>query len=338
MSPSLQRVSRFTFAALVLSVVAVIVTAWVTWHIFEAMPHLEDEVAYAWQAAVIAKGQLTLPSPEYRQSFLVPFVVDYQGRRFGKYPLGWPVLLAVGVRLGIRWLINPLLAGFGTWLTFLLGKRLFNERVGLLAAVLTLTSPFFLMNSGSLLSHPFGLVLSAAFVLAWLEAFAPAEGPLTELDNKPSFKQPWVKRPWVPTFVAALTLGGLILTRPFTAVAVCLPFALHGLYLLIRGDWPTRRRLLVMGTIVLILASLLFLWQFAVTGDPMLNPYTLWWSYDTVGFGPSDGLHGNTLARAWVNTADSLRVGWSDLFGWGEYSWIFFRLGCGPPAAMDAPY
>ena len=166
------------FAALALSVVAVIVTAWVTWHIFEAMPHLEDEVAYAWQAAVIAKGQLTFPSPEHRQSFLVPFVVDYQGRRFGKYPLGWPVLMAVGVRLGIRWLLNPLLAGFGTWLTFLLGKRLFNERVGLLAAVLTLTSPFFLMNSGSLLSHPFGLVLSAAFVLAWLEAFASCGGPV----------------------------------------------------------------------------------------------------------------------------------------------------------------
>ena len=46
-----------------------------------------------------------------------------------------------------------------------------------------------------------------------------------------------------------------------------------------------------------------------------------------MGFGPSVGLHGNTLERAWVNTADSLRVGWSDLFGWGEYSWIFLPFG-----------
>ena len=78
-----------------------------------------------------------------------------------------------------------------------------------------------------------------------------------------------MKRPWVPTFVAALTLGVLILTRPFTAVGVCLPFALHGLYLLIRGDWPTRRRLLVMGMIVLILASLLF--ALAICGNRRSN-------------------------------------------------------------------
>jgi len=57
------------------------------------------------------------------------------------------------------------------WLTYQIGKRLFGESVGLLGALLILTSPFFLMNTGSLLSHPLGLVLSATFVMGWLDAF-----------------------------------------------------------------------------------------------------------------------------------------------------------------------
>ncbi len=91
--------------------------------VFEGMAHLEDEMAYLWQAQVIAQGQLTVPSPPNPKSFLFPFVVDYNGQRFGKYPLGWPVVLAIGERLNLRHWVNPLLAGLGVWLTYLLGRK-----------------------------------------------------------------------------------------------------------------------------------------------------------------------------------------------------------------------
>ena len=52
------------------------------------MPHLEDEIAYVWQAQALAGGAIKLPSPPEPKSFLVPFVVDYDGFRFGKYPPG----------------------------------------------------------------------------------------------------------------------------------------------------------------------------------------------------------------------------------------------------------
>ena len=70
--------------------------------VFERMAHIEDEMAYVWQAQAIAGGHLTLPLRRQTKSFLVPFVVDYNGQRFGKYPLGWPAMLALGVRLGVR--------------------------------------------------------------------------------------------------------------------------------------------------------------------------------------------------------------------------------------------
>lgn len=304
--------------ALLTSLLAVLVSYWVTERVFEAMPHIEDEIAYVWQAQVIAKGQLTVPSPPEPHSFLVPFVVDYDGLRFGKYPLGWPVLLAIGIRLGLRSWVNPFLAGLGVWLTYRLGKKLLGETVGLLAAGLTLSSPFFLLNSGSLLSHPFGLVLSLAFAIAWLDATAAGEvnGPEAKIRT-------------LATLTAGLSLGVLALTRPFTAVAVGLPFSLHGLYLLWRGDRKIRLRVLAIGVLALALGGLNFLWQYAVTGDAFLNPYTLWWPYDQIGFGPGIGRSesGHSLRLADINTRASLRSGSGDLFGWLSFSWIFLPVG-----------
>ena len=304
--------------ALLLSLVAVIASYVIAVQVYESMAHIEDELAYVWQAEAIAKGHLTLPSPPSPKSFLVPFVVDYNGLRFGKYPLGWPVLLSFGVLMGVTPLVNALLSGAAVWLTYRLGKRIFSETVGLLAAGLTLTSPFFLINSGSLLSHPFGLFLSAAFALSWLDAW--------DGERHKSLPVYW---PWLATVTAGVTLGLLILSRPLTAVGVALPFGLHGVYLLIRSSWRDRRRLVAFGLIVLAFVGLHFLWQMAVTGDPTLNPYTLWWEYDRVGFGPGYGRteSGHTLKQAWINTKFSLLVGWHDLFGWGKYSWILLPFG-----------
>ena len=299
--------------ALIISLIAVAVAYWVAGTTFERIPHIEDEMAYVWQARLLIQEKLTIPSPPQPQSFLVPFVVDYHGQRFGKYPPGWPAMLAIGIAFGLRNWVNPLLAGLGVWLTYRLGKRIFGDTVGLLSASLTVISPFFLMNSSSLLSHPFGLVLSAAFSLAWLEAFLPPVHP----------------RPWIPTLLAGLALGVLAMTRPLTAVGVALPFFFHGRYLLCKGDASVRQRVLVIGAITAGLAALVFAWQYAVTGDALLNPYSLWWPYDKLGFGPGIGpsKSGHNLSMAITNTEFSLWAGIHDLFGWGKYSWVFLPFG-----------
>jgi hypothetical protein len=299
--------------ALLFSLVAVLLSSLVTEKVFENMPHLEDEIAYAWQAQVIAHGQLSIASPKDAHSFFVPFVVDYQGRRFSKYPLGWPILLAVGVGLGVRGLVNPLLAGLGVWLIYLLGRRLAGPFASLLAAGLTLTSPFFLLNSGSLLSHPLGLVLSAALGLVWLDGFADAKAP----------------RRWLPTLTAAGLVGALVITRPLTAIGVTLPFILYGLALFIKGNRQTRLHLAVLGLLSIALCGLHFAWQYALTGDALLDPYTLVWPYDRVGFGPGFGVlpEGHTLLQGLLDTSHSLQTGWRDLFGWAGVSWILLPFG-----------
>jgi hypothetical protein len=313
----------YDLLALLLAVAGFIASVWITQHIFEGIPHIEDEIAYVWQAKALNEGHLTIASPSDERSFLVPFVVDYKGLRFGKYPPGWPAVLALAIRLGVRALVNPLLAAIGVWLTYLLGKRIFSEFVGLLAAGLTVISPFFLMNSGSLLSHPLGLVLSALFALGWLASFC--ENKTDQLTDSSSQG----KKQWRYTVLAGLSLGALILTRPFTALAIALPFGIHGIILLIRSDARTRLRLLLIACMGVIFVGLYLLWQYTLTGNALLNPYTLWWPYDRVGFGPGHGrtAAGHTLELAWINTRYSLNIGSNDLFGWVGFSWIFLPFG-----------
>jgi len=316
--------SRADRIALLFSLLAVIAAYLVADRVFERLPHLEDEMAYAWQAEVFAKGQVTIPSPPEPKSMMVPFVVDYHGQRFGKYLPGWPMLLAFGAALGVRAWVNPLLAGLGVWLTYRLGRKLFSPRIGLLAAFLTLTSPFFLLNSGSLLSHSWSLALSLSFVLAWLDTFPRKDAATIESDfvgKSPSG--------WLTVAVAGLSLGVLALTRPLTAVGVALPFFVHGLILLARGGRAVRLRLLTISLLAAAVAALIFAWQFAVTGDPLLNPYLLWWKYDKIGFGPGYGRQagGHSLYWAWVDLKSSLATGWKDFFGWGTVSWLFLPFG-----------
>jgi len=304
---------RWALLALVLSLLAVAGSLWVSRTVYEGLPHLEDEIAYWWQASVAAQGELTVPSPPRDpQSFIIPFVVDYQGRRFGKYPPGWPVVLGLAQRLGCAACANALLAGLAVWLTFRLGASLWRAEVGVLAAFLTITSPFFWLNSGSLLSHPLGLTLSASFALLWVRwAFAGEDEGFPR-------GLPWLN---------GAVLGALALTRPWTAVGVALPFAFHGAWLLWRGRPRQRRAVLAVAVTAAGISSLLFVWQWALCGNPWCNPYTLWWPYDKIGFGEGYGVYGHNLHLALLNTKFSLKAGLSDLFGWARFSWVFLPFG-----------
>lgn len=306
-------------AALLLALTAIFISIYVADRVYERMPHVEDEFANLWQAEVMASGRIDMHSPEFTRSFLVPFVVDYQGRRFAKYAPGWPAALALGAYFDVPWLVNPLLAGVAVWLVYRLGSRVAGKAVGLLAGALTCVSPMFLMLSGSLMSHNLSLVLTLTFALAWLDLFLPR----SSAGGRPQSPD------WSLAGVAGLSLGLLVLTRPLTAVGVAAPFSLHGLARLLRGTRRDRKRLLAVAGCALVLALILPLWQAALTGDPFQNLYTLWWDYDRVGFGPGTGRKesGHTLQLARINTRFSLRAGQHDLFGWPFLSWLFLPFG-----------
>jgi len=302
--------------AALIAIGACVAAAWASLAVFERIPHLEDEFANLWEAELMAGGEISVASPEFPRSFMVPFVVDHEGLRFGKYTPGWPALLSLGARVGAPWLVNALLAGAAAWLAYRLGLRFGGPAVGLLAALLVATSPMFLLLSASLMSHPLSVFLALTLTLGWLDGVVAAP------------RQPGVPRA-LPVAVAGLSLGLLALTRPLTAVGVGLPFGIHGAWLLVRGGRDARRALLRVGALALAVAALLLVWQWALTGDALRNPYTLWWPYDQIGFGPGYGVAegGHSLNQARINTKFSLRVGQHDLYGWPYVSWAFAPIG-----------
>jgi 4-amino-4-deoxy-L-arabinose transferase-like glycosyltransferase len=293
---------------LILCLVALLATAAVAYFAFERLPHLEDEVAYLFQARTMALGRLTVPTPANPQSSWMPFVLDYQGHRFGKYPPGWPAVLAVGVLADAPWLVNPLLAALSLYLIYRLGQTLYDERVGLLAAALGLVSPLFLVLGGSFLSHMASLVWLLLFSLWFL----------------------WTMQGRSRWFAlgAGLALGMAFLTRSLTAMAYAVPFVLYSLVRVIRRRpyWPRTLLIAAAGGAV---AALLPAYQWAVTGDPWLNPYVLWWPYDRLGFGPDIGAApgGHSIAYAWLNLKQDLSRTATDLLGWPALSWIPLVLG-----------
>ncbi len=294
---------------LLICLITLLATAAIAWFVFEGIPHVEDEVAYLFQAKVFALGRLYVPTPPYgEEAFWIPFVLDVEGRRFSKYPPGFPLLLAVGVRLGADWLVNPVLAGLLMAALFGLGRSLYDNGTGLLAAALGATSPLFLVLAGTHMAHVAAALALTLF--AWLYVRTlQGDGRATPL-------------------LAGLALGMAILIRPLTAFGIALPFALHGLVRFLGGRRAQRRRLLILALAALPAIPLYLLYNYALVHRWMLSLYTLWWPYDRIGFGPGHGWRegGHTPAIAYYNALYDLGNLATELLGWPRLSWLFLPV------------
>lgn len=300
---------------MVLVCLAFAAAAAMSWFVLDALPHLEDEVAYLYQAKVMARGALWAPEPENPTPFWVPFVLTVNGRRFSKYPPGWPAVLALGVRVGAGWLVNPLLGALAVPLLVLLGRDLFDRPTALLAALLMISSPMFLVLSGTLMAHALAMTLGLVFMLAYYRT----ERALLAGGRAPRW-----------AVLGGVALGWVVITRPLTAVCLAIPFVGLTLWHIgkdIRQAGAVRRTLLAFAPMAgagLVVAALYPLYVWALTGDPTTNLYTLWWPYDKVGFGPDIGPgNGHTLRQAFFNARADLKFWASDLFGWPWVSWLF---------------
>ena len=301
---------------------AICLTAFVTIavladQIFEHVPHSEDEVAYIFQAKVFAQNRLTVPTPQNSDAFWTPFVVDYQGQRFGKYPPGWPWLLSLGIRLGAPWLVNALLATLTLILIAWLGKCFYEPKIGLWAAGLALVTPGFLFLSSSLLSHASSLFW-ATLVLAALFYSIPGWGRRGDTHKDAP------RGHSLYTIIIGLALGAVFVTRPFAALGIGLTVGIFLLVLILRRElkWTT---LLWLTLGFLPIAALLPLYWWAITGNPTFNPYLLVWPYDRVGFGPNIGAYGYSLHDAiFINTCLKLTTLATGLFGWPGWSNLLF--------------
>ena len=267
------------WAVIALCLLTFLIIAVMTDQIFEHVPHSEDEVAYVFQAKVLAQNRVTVPTPPNEAAFWSPFVVDYAGKRFGIKPPGWALLLNFGIRLGRPWLINAWLAIVTLSFVAQLGSRLYGPLIGLAAAGLGVVTPGFIFLSSSLLSHTASLFWStlALFCLYRL---------ITSPQGKPFYG-----------LITGFSLGFAFITRPFTGLGIGVPLGVFLIVLILRRElrwttllWP------ILGGLPVAACLPLYLW--AISGSPTFNPFLLVWPYDRIGFGPDVGPHGYSLYMA----------------------------------------
>jgi Dolichyl-phosphate-mannose-protein mannosyltransferase len=117
-------------------------------------PITDDEGTYRFIARTLLSGRVTNPIPEDAEFFKNQFIVINSHGWHGKYPIGHPLLLALGEAVGAIDLMMPLCGALSVWLAYRVGRRLFEERIALIGASLLLLSPQFVWTCGTLLSQP----------------------------------------------------------------------------------------------------------------------------------------------------------------------------------------
>lgn len=296
-----------SIAALVLVGAALASTLYVADTVLQRMPHVQDSVAYLFQAKTFALGRLWVPLPAHPDFFKHEFILMQDGRWFSKYPPGWPMLLALGVLAGAPWVVDPICGAISIYVIYRLGAEIYRPRVGLLAAALGVVSPFFLFLTASMMSHGSGLLFSLLFVWGFWRATRSA-------------------RPIVPAVLAGIALGIGFLIRPYTMIVVALPFGVYALAKLARLPSDGLQRYLPVAVASIPFAIAFLAYNAYFTGNPFFPPQQLWWSYDSVGFGPQHGPWGFTPVDALNNTSRNLLELLEHTYGWPEFLTLSLAL------------
>ncbi len=308
--------------------------------VFERLPHLEDEFAYRYQAELFARGDVSIDVPLPVRAYWQPFVLDANGQRFGKYPPGWPLLLAVGTHCGAPWIVNAWLAMLTVALVYRLGRELFDPATGAVAALLTAASPTALLLSGSLMSHTAALFFTTLFLYAlWKieksNLTQSARRSQRKIEEKTPFfySAPSALKMSFWGGVAGSALGMVVINRPWTAVGIAAPFVLYSAgRVLVSRSWRVVRPLIALTVSAALVSGLWPAYNYAVSappgesfphylvrfvrGDDDTNLYLRVWAYDQPGFGEGHGRIAHTPALGWQHTRRDLACAARDLFGW----------------------
>jgi hypothetical protein len=181
-----------------LALVTTVLAAWFTRAVLAGQPDLIDSFAQLTHARFLADGRLTGPASPF---WHIQQTLTTSAGWVSQYPPGYAFLLAAGLKLGVVWLVGPVLAGVAVFFTALSAERLLHDdrAVARAGALLAALSPFAIAQAGSYMSH------TAAAAAAALMLYGYAHG---RSGGSAGF------------VVCGLAAGALFAIRPYTALAL----------------------------------------------------------------------------------------------------------------------
>jgi len=198
---------------------ACVYLSWITCTLLDGIPHVQDSVVYNFQAQTLSRGALYAPAPPNPPSFAFDFLMVQDGKWFGHFPLGHPLLLMFGHLVGRPWIVPPLVGACVLVLIYLIARELFSREAGAVSALLAFSSPFFQVHAPNFMSHSSGSFYLALGIFSLIKASRGGG------------------RWW--GILSGVALGLFFNTRPLNAVpAIALSFALLFYFVLTRrASW-----------------------------------------------------------------------------------------------------
>ena len=196
--------------ALLLALAATLLAALFARVVLDGRPDLIDSFAQLTHARLIADGQLSGPvSPAWH----IQQTIAANAGWVSQYPPGYIMLLVLGFKLGIVWLVGPLLAGATVFFTVLAAERLLPaERwIARLGGLLLALSPFVIAQAGSYMSHTAAAAAGAALFYGY--ACARAGGTIALAGLGAALSVLFSIRPYT-AFALGVVLGGALFLDP----------------------------------------------------------------------------------------------------------------------------
>lgn len=242
------------------------VTAFVAIGLRGGEPTSVDELTQLLHAQALAAGLTSIPLQGVEAAWIVQNGMVGPEGWVSIYPPLHTAFLALGLLLGVPWLVGPVATGIATACTTWTAERLLGPAVGRLSGLLLIASPFWIQLGATYLSHTTAVAGLALLALALVRARDGGEG-------------------WY--VVAGIAAGIAVSARPWTGLAVGSGI---GLSLLWRPPGsasarplPPIRSLAWLALGGLPFALLLLTWNQSLFGHPFRLGYA-------AAFGPAHGL------------------------------------------------
>jgi hypothetical protein len=265
---------------IVIALAVFAVCAIVAQTVLSAKPLLIDEIIQLYQARILAAGHLWLPAPAHPEFRSVMHLIDWGGKIYGQFPVGGPVMLAIGTIVHAEWLVGPAATAIGAYL-FARVLRLLDLSDGAALAALLLYgfAPFTDFLGGSMMNHVTETTWLLAATLALLLAVRDS-----------------VARPAM-ALAMGLCFGVAATIRPTDAAAFAIPSAI---WLLWRSRLGSRQivALIASGVGVAIPMVLMLMVNHEQTGHALRFGYIeMWGKSHDLGFHAAPWGPAHTPAR-----------------------------------------
>jgi hypothetical protein len=271
-----------------LMAMAAVVLVMSTQLLFHETGVTDDESTFDFQAQTLLLGRVVNPPPPVANSFQNTFIINDGKIWAGKYTLGHPLIIAIGMALGDRYLLTITFSVLTLLLIYLIALKLFEDKtVARLALLLGALSPFFYLVSSTRLSHTTTAFFLALFVYLYLRARSTNETSMRAL---------------FPAFLAGIALGYAFNVRSLTALGFSVPFCVVGMIDLRQRIPGTLAKALSLAAGFAVMLVFTLGYNSVVTGNALTFPFHYYDSSEMLGF----GANGHTFFASIRNLAVSV--------------------------------